>query len=67
MNITWQEVATAAVLLLAVGYVACRVFRFFRRKGMPDCRCCPKCPADEHKNPLVAIEDRIGRSEQNGH
>jgi hypothetical protein len=64
MNSLWQEATTAAILLLAIGYVVRRVVRFIRRKGMPDCCCCPKCPAQKDDATLVAIADRTGRSEQ---
>lgn len=65
MNSMWQELATAAILLLAIGYVVRRVVRFVRRKGMPDCRCCPRCPAQTDDKPVVVIEDRTDRSERN--
>jgi hypothetical protein len=37
----WQNVATLVILIISAGYVVVRFVRFIRRKGMPDCRCCP--------------------------
>lgn len=56
MNITGQEIATAVILMFAVCYVARRVVRFFRRKGMPDCHSCPNCRTQTDKMPLVVIK-----------
>jgi hypothetical protein len=56
MSITWQEVATVVILSLAAGYVARRVVRFLRRKGMPDCHSCPNCPNQTGNQPLIVIK-----------
>jgi hypothetical protein len=55
MNITWQSTAVVGIVLAAVGYVAYRVVRLIRRKGLPDCGCCPKCPADTPEKPLIDL------------
>ena len=56
ITVTWQEVAVVAVVLLALGYVAWRIVRFIRRKGVPDCRCCQSCPAESSEKVLVTLD-----------
>jgi 8-oxo-dGTP diphosphatase len=56
MTITWQESAAVAIVLLALGYVAWRVVRFVRRKGMPDCRCCQSCSGESAEKVLVMLD-----------
>ena len=56
MNLPWQESTTIVIVLAAVGYVAWRIVRFVRRKGMPDCRCCPNCSADVGRKVLVTLD-----------
>jgi 8-oxo-dGTP diphosphatase len=55
MAIAMQETAVIVVVLLAAVYVAWRVVRFFRRKGVPDCACCEACPAKASQRPLVEL------------
>jgi 8-oxo-dGTP diphosphatase len=56
MNTTWQEAAVAIVVLLAISYVARRLVRFVRRKGMPDCGCCGSCAAESPEKVLVTLD-----------
>ncbi len=56
MPITLQEIAAAIVVLLALGYVAWRLVRFIRRKGMPDCGCCQSCSAESPEKVLVTLD-----------
>jgi 8-oxo-dGTP diphosphatase len=44
------------VVLLAAGYVALRIVRFVRRKGVPDCGCCPTCSAARPEKTLVTLD-----------
>jgi len=56
MTITWQEATAIAVVLSAAGYVAWRIVRFVRRKGMPDCRCCQTCSAESPEKVFVTLD-----------
>jgi hypothetical protein len=60
MNITWQDAAAAGILLVATGYVARCLVRFIRRKGVPACGCCAKCPAETAEKPLIHLDERPG-------
>lgn len=55
---TWQEAATAVVMLMAAGYVAWRIVRFVRRKGMPECGCCQTCSTAQPERTLVTLDTR---------
>ena len=59
MNVTWQDAATACIVLAALAYLTRRVVRLIRRKGMPRC-CCTKCPPTSSNQPLVNIERNKG-------
>jgi len=56
ITLTWQEAAAAIVVFLALSYVAWRIVRFIRRKGVPDCRCCQSCPAESSEKVLVTLD-----------
>ena len=56
MPISFQEVAAAIVVFLALSYIAWRLVRFARRRGMPDCRCCQTCSAESPEKPLVTLD-----------
>ncbi len=56
MTITWQDATTAGIVLVTLGYFACRMVRLVRRKRLPGCGCCPKCPAETPEKPLVVID-----------
>ncbi len=55
MTNTLQEIAVAIVVLAALAYVAWRLVRFARRKGVPNCRCCQSCWSESP--PLVALSE----------
>jgi hypothetical protein len=59
MNITWQDAATAGIVLLAAGYVARYAIRSAKRKGLPGCGCCTNCPTDPPEKPLIDIDKRV--------
>ena len=68
MAITFQQLAAGVIVLLALGYVAWRLVRCVRRKGMPDCHGCSSCSAASSQPALVnlkggsqAIPDDPGR------
>jgi len=43
MNVTWQDTAAIGILMVALGYLASRVARRFRRRELPGCGRCPQC------------------------
>jgi 8-oxo-dGTP diphosphatase len=53
--LTWQELAAAILVFLAVCYALSRLVRFVRRKGMPDCGCCRTCSAESPQPVLVTL------------
>jgi len=55
MTITWQDLATAGIVLVALGYVARYLVRFVRRKGLPGCGCSQKCRGEPPEKPLVTL------------
>ena len=59
MTITWQDIATAGILLVVVGYLARCVARFIRRKGLPACGCCAECSAETAEQPLIHLDERL--------
>jgi hypothetical protein len=58
MGNLWQDIATAVVLLVAIGYLAFRLRQFIRRKGFPACGCGGQCPAQTPAPPLVSLDER---------
>ena len=58
MTIHWQEIATAGILLVVMGYLARCLVRFLRRKGLPACGCCTQCPAEKPETPLINLDER---------
>jgi hypothetical protein len=62
MTLDWQNAATAAIVLLALGYFARYLLRLTRRRGSAGCRCCAQCPADTEETgerPLVCLNADI--------
>lgn len=62
-NINPQSAAAALIVLVAVGYLARRVWLSVRRQRLGGCGSCASCPADENGNlesadgrPLVSLE-----------
>ncbi len=55
MTITFQQLAATVIVFVALSYVAWRLVRFVRRKGMPDCGCCQNCSA-ESPQVLVTLD-----------
>ncbi len=62
MSITWQNLLTATLVVLALGYVLLRVIRVLRHKGLPGCGCCRGCTPSE--KPLVNLEEPPGESSE---
>jgi hypothetical protein len=58
MNVTWQDLITAGIVLLASAYVARYLVRVIRRKGAPGCRCCQQCPMENDETPVVKLGER---------
>ena len=58
MTITWQDLATALIVLLAAAYVARYAIRLVKRKGLPGCGCCTKCPTEPSEKALVSLDKR---------
>ena len=57
ITITWQGLTTLLIVLAAVGYLLRYVVRWVRRKGMPVCGCCKKCPTETPEKPLINIDE----------
>lgn len=57
MTITWQDIATAGIVLVALGYVARYLVRLVRRKG-GGCGCGRKCRGKPPEKPLVTIDGK---------
>jgi hypothetical protein len=55
MSITWQDAAATAIVLGALAYVVRAMVRWARRKAAPPCGCCPKCPSQQAKPPLISL------------
>lgn len=60
MTIAWQDITTAVILLVVIGYLALRLVRFLRRKGVPACGCCSQCSAEIAEQPLVHLDEPAG-------
>ena len=58
MTITWQDAATAGILLVVIGYLARRLCVFLQRKGLPACGCCAQCPAEKPETPLINLDEQ---------
>jgi hypothetical protein len=58
--VTWQDATTALIVLVALSCLAYWLWRFVRRKGLPSCSCCPKCPAEQPERTLVKLDERPG-------
>jgi hypothetical protein len=58
MTITWQNGVTAGIVLVALGYLARCLVRLVRRKGLPGCGCCQKCPTETSAEPLVTFDQQ---------
>jgi hypothetical protein len=64
MTLTWQDAATAGILVGAVGYLARRVVRLIRGRGLPACggtNCCAQCVSKPAQEPLVTINPPTGK------
>jgi hypothetical protein len=62
MTSSWQDAATAVILLMTLGYLAYRAVRMIRRKGFPACGCGMRCldldkGEDSHPEPLVKLNE----------
>jgi hypothetical protein len=60
MNITWQDLVTAGILLVVAGYLIRCLVQFIRRKGAPACGCCGQCSAEPAEKPLVKLDEPHG-------
>jgi hypothetical protein len=58
MNVTWQDLMTAGLVLLALVYFARYLVRLVRRKGAPACRCCQTCPMETPEKTMVKLDNR---------
>ena len=58
MTITWQSLTTLLIILTAVGYLLRHAVRLVRRKGLPGCGCCKKCPIKTPEKPLIGLDER---------
>jgi 8-oxo-dGTP diphosphatase len=56
MIITWQETGAIVVVLSAAIYLAWRIARVVRRKGMPTCGCCQTCSTATPEKVLVTLD-----------
>ena len=53
---TWQDLATAGIVLVAAVYLGRSLLRFAKRKGTPCCGGCVQCPtASAEQQPLVVL------------
>lgn len=72
VNIDWQSAAAGLIVLVAVGYLARRVWLSVLRQRLGGCGTCATCPAEESGNkanghaatpdgrPLVSLESLAG-------
>jgi len=61
-SINWQSAAAGLIVLVAVGYLAHRLWLSVRRQRLGGCGSCASCPADENADgrPLVSLESLAG-------
>jgi len=55
MAILWQDIATASIVIAALGYLAYRIAGWIRRKGLPGCSGCASRSAVCGEEPLVTL------------
>lgn len=58
MNLDWQAVVVALIVLAAVAYLARSTWQVIVRRKTPGCGTCSSCPTSEGENgkPFVALD-----------
>ena len=56
MELTWQNGATIALIVAALGYVSWRLWRMTQGDRSAGCHACGSCPTDEKRDTLITID-----------